>query len=90
MNSKLESIHSFQKCYLYRHIRLDIGEPFYIGIGTKGNSLFKTYNQEYKRAFTTKRRNSIWNNIFNKTEIEVEILLDNLTINEAKEWINIS
>ena len=28
------------KYYLYRHIRLDKNEPFYIGIGTKNNAKF--------------------------------------------------
>lgn len=28
-------IQNIGKYYLYRHIRLDLGSPFYIGIGTK-------------------------------------------------------
>lgn len=58
--------------YVYRHIRLDKNEPFYIGIGKKKN---------YNRAFqnTPERRNEIWGKIFEKTEIRVEIILTNLT-----------
>jgi hypothetical protein len=64
--------------YVYRHIRLDKNEPFYIGIGNKKN---------YARAYQIKpdRRNTIWNKIFSKTEIEVEIILDNLTKSQASE-----
>lgn len=57
--------------YLYRHIRLDKNEPFYIGIGSD-----KFYNRAYEKG---NRRNKIWNKIVNKTTYEVEILLDNIT-----------
>lgn len=62
--------------YVYRHIRLDKNEPFYIGIGS---------DSEYKRAHELKndRRNPIWHKIASKTEIEVEIILDDLTFEEA-------
>lgn len=40
--------------YVYRHIRLDKNEPFYIGIGS---------NETYKRANTIKDRNKIWYDI---------------------------
>ena len=62
--------------YLYRHIRQDKNQPFYIGIGSDNN---------YARAndIKPKIRNSIWNSIFKKTEIEIEIVLDNLTWQEA-------
>ena len=66
--------------YVYRHIRLDKNEPFYIGIGSDNNG-------KYKRAFDNKsnRRNDIWNKIIFKTEYRVEILLDDLTWEEACE-----
>lgn len=54
--------------YIYRHIRLDKNEPFYIGISKS--------NINYKRAFNTTARNSFWKNIVSKTEYEVEILLE--------------
>ena len=56
------------KYYLYRHIRLDKNEPFYIGIGTVyqvdiNSSLETVY---YKRAYC-KQRSGIWYNVTNKT-----------------------
>lgn len=70
--------------YLYRHIRLDKNEPFYIGIGSDNN---------FKRANWKFRNNKIWNSIINKTNYEVEILLDGLSWEEAcikeKEFINL-
>jgi hypothetical protein len=63
--------------YLYRHIRLDKSEPFYIGIGTKTNVKFKTFTSEYRRAFSKQRKDSkIWNLITSKTNYEVEILFE--------------
>jgi hypothetical protein len=60
--------------YLYRHIRLDKNEPFYIGIGSNNN---------YKRAYDTYKRNKIWKDIVSKSLYEVEILLDDLTWEEV-------
>ena len=64
--------------YLYRHIRLDKNEPFYIGIGS---------DLHYNRAYDLKnnRRNYIWNKVIQKTNIEVEIMLDNLTWDQVCE-----
>jgi hypothetical protein len=62
--------------YLYRHIRLDKNEPFYIGIGS---------DVEYKRAYSKQKRNRYWNHIVNKYEYEVEIMIDDLTWEEACE-----
>ena len=64
--------------YVYRHIRLDKNEPFYIGIGNKKN---------YARAYQTNpdRRNEIWKKIFIKTDIEIEIILENLSKTQASE-----
>ena len=56
---------------LYRHIRLDKNEPFYIGIG-----------KDEKRAFTRFSRNKYWKKIVNKTDYEVQILFDDLTWEE--------
>lgn len=67
--------------YLYRHIRLDKHEPFYIGIGTKSKRNHPNIKSEYRRAYSNDRKeSSLWNNIVSKTEYEVEILL------ESKEW----
>ncbi len=64
--------------YLYRHIRLDKNIPFYIGIGSDNGG-------EYKRAHDTglRNRNKYWNNIVGKTAYSIEIMLDNLTWEEA-------
>jgi len=64
--------------YLYRHIRLDKNEPFYIGIA----------DDEYKnceRAYSKYYRNKHWHNIINQTNYEVEIVLENLEWKEACE-----
>ena len=61
--------------YVYRHIRLDKNKPFYIGIGTRKN---------YLRAKTIVKRNTYWHNIVNKTDWYYEIMLDDLTIEEAQ------
>lgn len=61
--------------YVYRHIRLDKNEPFYIGISNDTN---------YRRAYSKQKRNKIWNRIVSKTEYQVEILMDNITYDEAK------
>lgn len=62
--------------YVYRHIRLDTNEVFYIGIGVQPNN---------KRAKTSVKRNRFWLNITSKAEWYHEILFDNLTISEAKQ-----
>jgi hypothetical protein len=61
--------------YVYKHIRLDTNEVFYIGIGIREN---------YRRAKTTARRNSFWLNVVNKAEWKFEIVVDNISFDEAK------
>lgn len=63
--------------YLYRHIRLDKNQPFYIGIGKKDNDRFR-------RAHDTLSRNINWKRVYSKTKIDVEILIDNISYDEAK------
>ena len=61
--------------YVYRHIRLDKNEPFYIGIAT-----------HIKRAYErNQRKNKIWKSIVNKTDYEVEILFDDISREKALE-----
>jgi len=60
--------------YLYRHIRLDTKTPFYIGIGSDEN---------YTRAYDKRSRNRHWSSIVKKANYEVEIVLDNLSWEEA-------
>lgn len=70
--------------YVYRHIRLDKNEPFYIGIGS---------DSTYKRANDKKGRNIFWQRIVNKTDYEIEILFDDLSWEDAcikeQEFINL-
>jgi hypothetical protein len=56
---------------LYRHIRLDTNQPFYVGIG-----------KTEKRAYSI-GRNAMWKNIISKTEYRVDIVLTDLTWEEA-------
>lgn len=62
--------------YVYRHIRLDVNLPFYIGIGKK---------PEFARAFEFKpnKRSEWWCKIYDKTAIDVEILFSDLTKEQA-------
>jgi len=73
--------------YLYRHIRLDKNEVFYIGIGTipTGSSLKNlgsTHRALYYRAYEKKKsRNSHWKNIISKSDYKVDILFETDNIN---------
>ncbi len=62
--------------YVYRHIRLDKNEPFYIGIGSD--------MPYYKRANERARRSIFWKKIIAKSDYEVEILFDDISFEEAK------
>ena len=72
--------------YVYRHVRLDKNEVFYVGIGLNDNF------GKYKRAHSFARSN-FWKKITNKSEYVVEIMFDDLTWEEAcekeKEFIKI-
>ena len=61
--------------YVYRHIRKDNNEVFYVGIGSDNQG-------KYIRAYS-KDRNGFWYIIKNKTEYVVEIVFDNITWEEA-------
>jgi hypothetical protein len=63
------------KHFLYRHIRLDKNEVFYVGIGTK-KPWFTSHETEYRRAYEKVNRKTYWKNITNKTEYRVEILME--------------
>lgn len=63
--------------YVYRHIRLDKNEPFYIGVG---NDAFGYY----KRANAKDGRNKLWRDVVNKTAYEVEIMVDYISFDEAR------
>lgn len=70
--------------YLYRHIRNDTNQVFYVGVGTGRN---------YERANSIRGRNTIWNRIVKKTKYEVEIIIDNLNreyaLEKEKEFIEL-
>lgn len=60
--------------YLYRHIRKDKNEPFYIGVGTKkkGNGQVEIYI----RSHTRYGRNRLWKSIVNKTDYDIEVIME--------------
>jgi hypothetical protein len=62
--------------YLYRHIRIDNNVPFYIGIGS---------DEKFVRAYDKHRRSKKWFNIIAKTEYKVDIVLMDISLDEAKE-----
>ena len=62
--------------YIYRHLRKDSGEPFYIGLGKVYNPKAKSHEKYYSRAFQKTKRNRFWNFIVEKTEYEVEIIFE--------------
>lgn len=61
--------------YLYRHIRKDKNEVFYVGIGSDNG---------FYRAKDIKRRNKHWVNITSKTEWYYEIILSEIPYELAK------
>jgi hypothetical protein len=62
---------------VYRHRRNDTNEIFYIGIGKS--------DSDFNRAYSHKNRNVYWNNIVNVTKHRVEIMLQDITWEEACE-----
>jgi len=57
---------------VYRHLRNDIGTPFYVGIG-KTN----------KRAYSKKDRNDHWHKLVNKAGYFVDIIYEGISWEEA-------
>lgn len=62
--------------YVYRHIRHDKNEPFYIGIGKSDLN----YNRAYVKSKS--KRSKYWKNIA-KNGYDVEILIDNISLQHA-------
>lgn len=62
--------------YVYRHIRLDKNEPFYIGIGNDVN---------YRRSKSKCNRNNDWHRVVTNSKYDVEIIVDNINYDFAKE-----
>jgi hypothetical protein len=73
---------SERRGYLYRHIRKDKDEVFYIGIG---------FEKNHARAYSHHSRNRYWKNIVALTDFDVEVLFDNLPekqlVEKEKEFI---
>jgi hypothetical protein len=61
--------------YLYRHIRKDTNQVFYIGIGVREN---------HRRARTIVQRNQYWKNIVANTDWYAEVIFDEIDIKEAQ------
>ena len=76
---------------MYRHIRLDKNEPFYIGIGTV--QIIKGKYYYYQRAKERSNRNNLWYKIVNKTEYNIEILYEtndfDIICDKEKEFIKL-
>lgn len=74
--------HDDRRGYLYRHIRLDKDEVFYIGIG---------FDYKESRPYSKFARNKHWKNIVALTNYEVEILFRDLPkdilVEKEKEFI---
>ena len=60
--------------YVYKHIRLDNNNVFYVGIGS---------DSSYKRANSKSDRNKYWKNIVNKHGYIIEIYKNNISWDEA-------
>lgn len=57
--------------YVYRHIRKDINQPFYIGISLSKNN----HNRAHEKA----KRNPYWKNIVAQTDYDIQILFDSVS-----------
>jgi hypothetical protein len=68
------------KHYVYRHIRLDKNEPFYIGIGTNSGK-----NNNYGRSRSNFRRNKLWFDVTAKTDFLIEIIYESNDYELVKE-----
>jgi hypothetical protein len=64
---------------VYKHIRKDNGEIFYVGIGPG----VATPGANQDRPYVTDSRNAIWKYIVNETEYTIEIIKDNISRDEA-------
>lgn len=68
--------------YVYKHIRKDNNQPFYIGVG--GLISFDNYQRALAKNWKGLRsRSEFWQNYVNLYGFTVEIALDNCTVEEA-------
>lgn len=65
--------------FIYQHRRLDTGEVFYIGKGTR------THQKQYQRAYVTEKRSAFWTAISSKAGHSVELVADFYTESDAFE-----
>lgn len=56
---------------VYKHIRLDTNEVFYIGIGVK------------RRPYTKSGRSAFWKKVVTKTDYQVEVIIENISWEDA-------
>ena len=68
---------------MYRHIRLDKNEVFYVGIG-KVKKTAKYKQSIYSRGYTKHSRNKHWNNIVKNTEYLIDIMYESNNSKEIK------
>jgi len=61
--------------YVYKHIKKDTNEIFYIGIS----------NKNYNRMTSKWNRTKLWHNIVKKHDYVVEIIIDDISFTIAKE-----
>jgi len=59
------------KYYIYLHLKADSGQPFYVGVGTK-----RKRGNKYARAFQDKGRNHIWESVYKKHGLKVDIVCE--------------
>jgi len=64
--------------YIYRHVRHDTNEVFYIGLSFKDDN-------NYRRAYSKLERNFYWNNVVKNTTYSVHIMMEGLSFEETKE-----
>jgi|SRR5699024_5876067 len=78
--------------YVYRHIRKDNNEVFYIGKGTIDPN-YAEYEWLYRRAHEERGRSQFWRNIVRKTDYEVEIIFESedeqFILDKEKEFIEL-
>lgn len=74
------------KYFLYRHVRPDTNQVFYIGMGRKRSENPTTVESEYNRAFRFVQRTAAWTHVFNKCnkDIQVEILYESDSLKEIQ------
>lgn len=64
--------------YVYRHIRLDTNEPFYIGIGLKDDNYDRAYSKD-------SRRSQHWRSIIKSTLYRIDIMFEDDNVDFIKE-----